>query len=147
MLCYSRATVYAYVPNIVSIGLFCHPLLAKKAQFCRFWTYSVVANWQQSDKVDKKPNFAVFGLIVLSPIGNNLTKLNTGAQLQTFPYPMASKSFLYSNAFMTKSGAQSLTFKKRDEQTDRQTDKQTKNSTFLATPAAGEIPVPPNLAW
>ena len=36
--------------------------------------------------------------------------------------------------------------RKRDEQTDRQTDKQ-KNSTFLATPAAGEIRAPPNLAW
>jgi len=32
---------------------------------------------------------------------------------------------------------------KRDEQTDRQT----KNSTFLATPAAGEIRAPLNLAW
>jgi len=32
---------------------------------------------------------------------------------------------------------------KRDEQTDRQT----KNSTFLATPAAGEIRAPPNLTW
>jgi len=59
----------------------------------------------------------------LSPIGNSLTKLNTGAQLQTFPYPTASKSFLYSNAFMAKSGAQSLTFK---SVTNKQTDKQTK---------------------
>jgi len=31
---------------------------------------------------------------------------------------------------------------KGDGQTDRQ-----KNSTFLATPAAGEIQAPPNLAW
>ena len=51
-----------------------------------------------------------FGLrhLVVSPIGNSLTKLNTSAQLQTFPYPMVSKSFLYSNAFVAKSGAQSL---------------------------------------
>jgi len=35
-----------------------------------------------------------------------------------------SKSFLYSNAFMVKSGAQSLTFKSvTDRQTDKQTDK------------------------
>jgi len=34
-----------------------------------------------------------------------------GAQVQTFPYPMVSKSFLYSNAFMAKSAAQSLMFK------------------------------------
>jgi len=87
----------------------------------------------------------IFGLrhLVLSPIGNSLTKLNTGAQQQTFPYPTASKSFLYSNAFMAKSGAQTLTFK---SMTDKQTDKM-KNSTFFATPAAGEIRAQPNLAW
>ena len=61
----------------------------------------------------KTPILPFSGLrhLVLSPIGNNLTKLNTGAQLQTFPYPTASKSFLFSKAFMAKSGAQSLTFK------------------------------------
>jgi len=66
--------------------------------------------------------------------------MNTGAQLQTFLYPTASKSFLYSNTFTAKSGAQSHA-EKRDEQTDKQqreTDGQ-KNSTFLAAPAAGEI--------
>ena len=42
--------------------------------------------------------------------------------------------------FMAKSGAQTLTFKSvTGKQTDKQTDRQ-KNSTFLATPAAGEIP-------
>jgi len=47
-----------------------------------------------------------------------------GAQLQTFPYPKVSKSFLYSNAFMAKSGALSLTFKSvTNKQTDRETDK------------------------
>jgi len=83
----------------------------------------------------------IFGLrhFVMSPVGGNLRKLNTDAQLQTFPYPMASKSFLYSNAFMAKSGAQYLTF---NSVTDKQTE--TKNSTFLATPAAGEIRAPPN---
>ena len=61
---------------------------------------------------------------MLSLIGNSLTKLNTGVQLQTFPYPTASKSFLYSNAFMVKSGAQTLTFKSvTDKQTNKQTDK------------------------
>ena len=81
--------------------------------------YSVVLCWR------KPPIFAVFGLrhLVLSPIGNSLTQLNTGAQLQSFPYPMASKLFLYSNAFMAKPGAQTLTFK---SVTDKQTVKQTK---------------------
>jgi len=48
-----------------------------------FWTsaFSDVANWHQSQKVEH------------------------GAQLQAFPYPTASKSFLYSNAFMAKSDA------------------------------------------
>jgi len=62
----------------------------------------------------RKPQFLpFFGLrhLVLSTVGGNLRKLNTGAQLQTFPYPTASKSFLYSNAFMAKSGEQTLTFK------------------------------------
>jgi len=82
----------------------------------------------------------------MSSIGINLRKLSMGAQLQTFPYPTASKSFLYSNVFMAKSGAQILTFKSvTDRQTDKQTDRQ-KNSTFLATPAAGEIRAPTNLA-
>jgi len=82
----------------------------------------------------KNPNFChffrFFGLrhLVMSPIGIDLRKLNTGAQLQTFPYPTASKSFLYSNAFMAKSGAQTLTFKSvMDRQTNRQTDKKQLN--------------------
>jgi len=96
--------VYTYVPNFISIGLFCRPLAAKKEQFLPF-----------------------FGIrhLVVSPIGSSLRKLDTGAQLQTFPYPMVSKLlFLYSNAFMTKSGAQSLTFKSvTNKQTNRQTNK------------------------
>jgi len=66
------------------IGLFCRPLLAKNPNFCHFWTsaFNGVANWQQSEKDEH------------------------GLQLQTFHYTMASKSFLYSNAFMAKWGAQ-----------------------------------------
>jgi len=105
--------------------------------------YSVALWWR------KTPILPFFGLrhLEVSPIGSNLRKLGTDAQLQTFPYPAVSKLFLYSNALMAKSGTQSLTFK---SVTDRQTDKLTdrpKKLTFLATPAAGEIRVPPNLAW
>jgi len=122
LVCYSRPTVYGYVPNFVSIGWFCRTLLAKKT-FLRF-----------------------FGLrhLVVSAIGNSLRKLDASAQLQTFPYPTASKLFLYFNAFMAKSGAEPLTF---NSLTDRQTNIQTKNSTFLAAPAAGETRAPLNLAW
>ena len=59
------------------------------------------------------------------------TKLNAGAQPQTFPYPTASKAFLYLNTFMTKSKslAQPLPFKSV-------TDKQTiKHRTFSPPPA------------
>ena len=57
-MCYSRPTVYAYVPNFASTSLFCHPLAAKNPQFLPifviFWTsaFSVVAKWQQYDKVE-----------------------------------------------------------------------------------------------
>ena len=104
-MCYSRPTVCAYLPNFVSIGLFCRPVAAKNPQFLRFFG---------------------FRHLVLSPIGNSLTKLNTNAQLRTFPYLTASKSLLYSNAFTAKSGAQTLTFKSvTDKQTSKQTDKKT----------------------
>ena len=58
---------------------------------------------------------------------------------------MVSKSFLYSNAFMAKSGAQALTFKRvMGRQKDRQTDK---NSRFLAArrPGGGCNPSPTKL--
>jgi len=123
MVCYSRPTVYAYVPNFVSIGLFCLPLAAKNLHFLPF-----------------------FGLrhLVLSPIGNSLTKLNTGAQLRAFPYQTASKSFLYSNAFMAKSGAQSLTLKSL---TDRQTDRQTNKKTQCFWPPRRRVKSQPHQTW
>jgi len=66
--------------------------------FAVFWTsaFSDVANWYQSQKVE-----------------HGCTTTNR-----------ASKSFLYSNAFKAKSGAQTLTFKSvMDKQTNRQTKK------------------------
>jgi len=71
----------------------------------------------------------------MSTVGSSLRKVNTGAQLQTFPYPTASKSFLYSSAYMAKTGAQSLTFKSvTDRQTNRQTEK-TRNREHRRTAA------------
>jgi len=100
-VCYSRHTVYIHLQNFVSIGLFCRPLVTKTPNFCCFFGHRH---------------------LVMSPIGINVRKLSMGAQLQTFPYPTASKSFLHSNAFIAKSGTQTLTFK---SVTDRQTDKKT----------------------
>jgi len=75
-------------------------------------------------------------LLVLSPTGSRLRKMDTGAQLQTLPYPMVSKLFLYSNAFMAKSGAQGLTFKSvTNEQTDKQADRQ--NTQRFSHPGGG----------
>jgi len=78
----------------------------------------------------EKPQFLpFFGVrhLMVSPIANIVRKLSTGAQPQTFPYPTVSESFLYSNVFMAKSGAQSLMFKRV---TNRQTDKQKKLNVF-----------------
>ena len=105
LVCYSRPTAYAYMPNFISIGLYCHPLAAKN------WTsaFNGVASWHQSEKVQHN------------------------AQLQTFPYPTVLESFLYSNAFMAKSGAQSLTFKSvTDRQTEKQTNKQKTQRLWLS---------------
>ena len=87
---------------------------------CQISSRSVhsVALWRR-----KTQNFAIFALrhFAVSLIRSNLRKLNTSAQLQTFPYPTTSKSFLYSNAFMAKSGIHSLRF---NSVTDRQTNRQ-----------------------
>jgi len=90
------------VSKFVSIGLFYRQLAAKNPKFCVGLRY-----------------------LVMSTVGGNLKKLNTGAQLQTFPYPTASKSFLYSNVFKVKSGSQTLDLQKRDRQKAWRTDKKT----------------------
>jgi len=96
-----------------------------------------------SPSVGENPQFLpVFGLrhLVLSPVCNSLRKLNMGAQLQTFPYQTASKLFLYSSAFMAKSGAQSLMFK---SVTNKQTD--TKKLNIFVHPSGGWNPSPTKL--
>jgi len=120
MLCYSRPTVYAYVPSFVSIGLFRRPLLAKNPNFCRFWipAFSVVANWQQSDKVEQ-------GCTTTNlPLSNGIKIVSDFQRLHG------------------EIGRTTSDVRKRDEETNRQT----KNSTFLATPAADEIRAAPNVA-
>jgi len=67
----------------------------------------------------------------------------TRAHLQTFPYPTTSKSFLFSNAFLAKSGVECLTVK---SVTNKQTDRQTKTQRFGCS-GGGEIRASPNLVW
>jgi len=111
LVCYSWPTANAYVSKFVSIGLFYRSLAAKNPNFCRF-----------------------FGLrhLVMSTVGGNLRKWNTGAQLQTFPYPTASKSFLYFNILHGEIGRTNWRSKAWRHKRDRKsvTDKQ-KNSTFF----------------
>jgi len=115
------------------------PRCTLKCQLSSRSVYSGALCWQ------KTLIFAIFWIrhFMLSPFGSSLRKLNTDVQVQTFPYPTASKSFLYSNAFMANSGAQSLTFK---SVTNKQTEKQTKNSTFLATPRR-RVKSEPHKTW
>jgi len=123
LVCCSRPTVYAYLPNFVSIGLFCGPLSSgdEKNNFCRFWTsaFSDVANWHQPQKVE-----------------HHCTTIN-------LPLSYGIKIVSVLQRLHGEIGRTISDVQQRDEQTDRQT----KMSAFLGTPAAGEIRAPPNLAW
>ena len=122
--------------NSVQILTFCtcsctDPLLPLRAKFVALQQTNGIrlcAKFRLDRFIWRETTFFLrfFGLrhLVVSPIGSSLRKLDMVAQLQTFPYPTASKLFLYSNAFMAKSGAQSLTFKSvMNKRTDKQTDK------------------------
>ena len=98
-------------PKTTILGKFWHlgnsctnPLLPMRAKF------GVRPDWYiLSPSGSEKPQILPFYWLchfVVSPVGGDLRTLNTGAQLQTFPYPTVSKSFLYSNTFMAKSCAQ-----------------------------------------
>jgi len=93
-----------------------------------FWTsaFSVVDNWQQSDKVEhgcKTTNL---------PLSNGIKIVSVFQRLHG--------EIGRTNSDVQKGDGQKRDGQKRDGQTDK------KNSTFLATPAAGEIRAPPNVA-
>jgi len=89
------------MPNLVSIGLFCRPLLAKTPNFAIFWTsaFSGVASWQQSEKVEHQCTATIL------PLSNGI-KIVSALQR------------LHGEIGRTISDVQ-----KCDEQTDRQTKK------------------------
>ena len=60
----------------------------------------------------KTPNFAVFWTLAFCGVDTRQQseKVEHGCTTTNLPLPNASKSFLYSNAFMAKSGVQTLTF-------------------------------------
>jgi len=111
-------TVYAYTPNFVSVGLpNCRPLASKKLPFYRLRHFVVL------------------------PVGGDMRKLNTVAQLQTVP----------SSGIRIVSALQRLHGKivptnSTNKETDRQASKQ-KTQRFCPPSAAGEIRAPPNLAF
>jgi len=108
--------VYAYVPNFVSIDLFCRTLVAKTPNFCGF-----------------------FGLrhLVVSPIGSSLRKLNTGAQLQTFPLSNGIKIVSVLQRLNGEIGRTVSGFQKRDGQTNKQTNRQDKKLNVFGHPGDG----------
>jgi len=78
----------------------------------------------------EKPQFlSFFGLrhLLVSPIGSSLRKLNTGAQLQTFPYLTALKLFLNTPTPSWRNREHNSDVQKRG---DRQTDRQKKLNVF-----------------
>jgi len=87
----------------------------------------------QADRTEQRSDS--IGRTVLQTVAQ---KLNKGAQLQAFPYLTASKSFLYSNAFMAKSGAQYLMFKSV-------TNRQTNRLNVFNRPGGGWNPSPTKL--
>jgi len=72
-----------------------------------------------------------------------MRKTKTGTELRNFPYPMVSKLFLYSNAFIAKWCAQTRTFK---SVTDKQTHKL--ETVSIAKPLQNQqhVQTGPNLA-
>jgi len=99
--------------------------------------YSVALWWR------KIPIFAVFGLqhLVVSPTGSSLRKLNTGAQLQTFPYPTVSKSFC-TRTPSWRNWAHSL-WRSKAWRTDKETNRQKLN--VFSRPGGGWNPNPTKL--
>jgi len=91
------------MPNFVSIGLFCCPLLAKNSIFGVFWTsaFSVVTSCQQSEK------------------------LQHGCTITNLPLSNGMKIVSVLQRLHGEIGRTISDVQKRDEQTDRQKDKKT----------------------
>ena len=91
----------AYVPNFISISLFCRPLAAKNPNFCRFFglRHLVRASWQQYEKVEH---------------GYTTTNL---------PLPNGIKIVSVLQRLHGEIGRTISNVQKRDEQTNRQTKK------------------------
>jgi len=128
-VCYSRPTVYVYLRNFVSIGLFCRPVASKKQClpfFAVFWTsaFSDVANWHQSQKVEHGCTTTIL------PLSNGIKIVSV---LQC----------LHGEIGRTLSDVQ-----KRDGQTNRQTNRQTdRQKTQRFWPPRRRVKSEPHQTW
>ena len=131
-MCYSRFAVYATCqissPSVYSVALWRRktPIIELLPIFAIFWTsaFSVVANWQQSDKLEH------------------------GCTTANLPLPNGIKIVsVLQRRFMAKSGAQTLTFKSvTDKQTNKQTNRQTKK-TQRFWPPRRRVKSEPHQTW
>jgi len=112
---YDRASVSGLLRPFLSFGFY--PLNL----------HSFILSSCGGEKPQFLPFFAVFWTSAFSDVASchQSQKVEHGCTTTNFPSPTSWKSFLYSNAFIAKSDAQTLRFKSvTDKQTDRQTDKE-----------------------
>ena len=119
-MCWSRPTVYAYMPNFILIRIFCYPLAAKK----------------------RTQILPVFGFrhFVMWLIGGIRRKLNTTANL---PLSNGIKTVSVLQQLHGEIVSRISMVQKRERH--RQTDKQTKNSTFW--PPRRRVKSDPHQNW
>ena len=67
-MCYSRPMVYTYVPNFVSIGIFCRPLAAKTPQFLPYFAIFWTSAFSGGQKPQFWANFDTFGRFCSDPL-------------------------------------------------------------------------------
>jgi len=174
LVCYSRPKVYTYPQNFIRMTVFIVSASGgQKPQFCtnfdivrleyqppftddsQIWcaiadpwctltcqissrsVYSV-ALWRR-----KTPIFAIFWTLAFSEVAiwQQSEKVEHGCTTANLPLSNGIKIVSVLHRLHGKIGRRNSDVQKRDGQTDK------KNSTFLATPSAGEIRAHPNLAW
>ena len=100
-----------YRPPFTDEGQIWCPMADPRSTFtCEISSRSVysVVLWLRNTQI--LPFFGLRHLVML-PIGSSLRKLNTGAQLQTFPYPMHQSRFCTPTpSWRNHAGVQTLTF-------------------------------------
>jgi len=107
------------VPNLISVGLFCHTQAAEGRKFCHFWTlaFRAVANCWHTEKVE------------CGCTTTNLPLLN-GIKI-VFVLQCFKGKIMRTNSIVHKRDIASVT--------DKQTKRQTENSMFLVAMVVGKV--------